>query len=237
MRIKSDFHDYYDSVQAQGQDQSLLYLRKEEELRYERGQGWPFPRMGVHRYWLTKPLSVDDIIIGFCGKIYPLVKVNKSGCYGSDTNPVICYTLEEVDAYIDANFKKRQLEGYYDKKNRYSRNWSHYARHCDFEQFFQQCNDCKGRFENLFLEHRAPLFVGKENGRHGDMVITFNAPLKEWDFFRLFDTYTAFQEITMFLGGIAVPLKPIPDIPDKIMVGIKGFDEWSFRKPPREKST
>ena len=47
-------------------------------------------------------------------------------------------------------------------------------------------------------------------------------------FFRLFDTYTAFEEIAMFLGGLAVPLKEIPEVPDKIMVGIKGFDQWKL---------
>ena len=39
----------------------------------------------------------------------------------------------------------------------------------------------------------------------------------------------------MFLGGLAVPLKEIPTVPDKIMVGAKGFDQWSFRKPPQVK--
>ena len=31
MRIISDFHDYYDAVQAAGQDQTLIYFRKREE--------------------------------------------------------------------------------------------------------------------------------------------------------------------------------------------------------------
>ena len=46
------------------------------------------------------------------------------------------------------------------------------------------------------------------------------------------DTYTAYQEIQMLLGNLAQPNKPIPEIPDKDMVSIKGFDKWSFRKPP-----
>jgi hypothetical protein len=39
----------------------------------------------------------------------------------------------------------------------------------------------------------------------------------------------------MFMSNLAVPLKPVPEISDKIMVDIKGFDKWSFRKPPQDK--
>ncbi len=78
--------------------------------------------------------------------------------------------------------------------------------------------------------HSVGMFLEKTQRK-----IVYNASLKELEFFRLFDPYTAFQEISMFLGGLAVPLKEIPQVPDKIMVGIKGFDQWSFRKLPGKK--
>jgi len=62
---------------------------------------------------------------------------------------------------------------------------------------------------------------------------SYNECLKGLDFFKVIDTYTAFQELQMFLGGMARPNKPIPQVPDKDMVSIKGFDKWSFRKPPQ----
>jgi hypothetical protein len=40
MRILSDFHDYYDAVQATGQDQTLIYSRKREEVELAE---YPFP--------------------------------------------------------------------------------------------------------------------------------------------------------------------------------------------------
>lgn len=42
------------------------------------------------------------------------------------------------------------------------------------------------------------------------------------------DTFTAYQELEMFFGNLARPNKPIPEILDKDMVSIKGFDKWSF---------
>lgn len=32
-----------------------------------------------------------------------------------------------------------------------------------------------------------------------------------------------------------MPEKQIPAVPDKVMVGAKGFDKWSFRKPPSKR--
>jgi hypothetical protein len=46
---------------------------------------------------------------------------------------------------------------------------------------------------------------------------------------------TTYQEIAMFLGGLATPQKPIPVPSDKDMVSIKGFDRFSFRKEPTKK--
>jgi hypothetical protein len=63
----------------------------------------------------------------------------------------------------------------------------------------------------------------------------YNPKLKDWQFYRIVDTYTAYQEVFMYLGSLAVPLKEIPEISDKIMRDAKGFDEWSFKKPPSKK--
>ena len=108
------------------------------------------------------------------------------------------------------------------------------------QKYFGECATKRDSFAEMFLEKGCPVFVGTVEaswrwGGKNDGKIVYNACLKDLEFFRLFDTYTAFQEIAMFLGGLAVPLKEIPEVPDKIMVGIKGFDQWSFRKPPQEK--
>lgn len=65
--------------------------------------------------------------------------------------------------------------------------------------------------------------------------IEWNACLKDVDFFRVFDPFTAFQELSMYYGGVLVhPNRPIPDVSDEDMVEVKGFDKkWSFRKPPK----
>jgi hypothetical protein len=60
--------------------------------------------------------------------------------------------------------------------------------------------------------------------------------LKDIQFYRAVDPYTAFQEIEMYLGGIVPrPGAMTANIEDKYRVEQHGFDKWSFRKMPQSK--
>lgn len=58
--------------------------------------------------------------------------------------------------------------------------------------------------------------------------------LKAVDFARHITPYEAFQELSMYVGGVIKrPEKPTVTITDsKVLAGKHGFNEWSFRKPP-----
>jgi hypothetical protein len=235
MRIISDFHDYYDSVQATGQDQTLVYYRKAEEVETPE---YPFPVLGYCEspYEPCGP-RVRQHIVGFCGKIYPVITLTQVAA----DKTVICYNLEEVDRFVEGNYRTKTVEEYRTGLTRQERRWgwrSSKLRRGVFEEHFSACAAKQESFAEIFVEKRCPVFVGAiDEQRHWRRsgTIVYNGSLKELEFFRLFDTYTAFQEIAMFLGGLAVPLKEIPEVPDKIMVGVKGFDQWSFRKPPTKR--
>lgn len=96
-----------------------------------------------------------------------------------------------------------------------------------------------------FLESPAPVrhgfFVGKgeaivlaENGQgYHARQVTVNPTLAEVAFFKVMDPWQAFQELEMFLGGIAAPENGPPVvIADKDRVMQHGFDKMSFRKQP-----
>ncbi|MCK5616980.1 hypothetical protein KAR91_84745, partial [Candidatus Pacearchaeota archaeon] len=100
MRIISDFHDYYDCVQAQGQDQSVVWVRKKEDIELE---NYPFPQCqfpyrtyGRHR---IPRIKVETAIIGFCGKIYPVITLEDDRHHYGENG--ICYTLNEIDEFIE----------------------------------------------------------------------------------------------------------------------------------------
>ena len=56
------------------------------------------------------------------------------------------------------------------------------------------------------------------------------------EFYKVIDAFTAFQEISMFIGGVlGIGEKEIVEIEDKYKIGQHGFDKWSFRKEPSKK--
>lgn len=169
--------------------------------------------------------------MGFCGKIYPALDIGKDR-YGS--HDAWCFSLEEVDAFVDAHYNQREIDGYRGSKYKMNKRWFGSYRRRAFEKFFDQCKQQQTAFAEVFLLG-SPIFVASTTRWNPICEITHNDSLKDLDFFRVFDTYTAFQEIAMYLGSQAQPNNPIPNVSDRDMVVAKGFDQFSFRKDPGKK--
>jgi hypothetical protein len=237
MRIISDFHDYYDSAQSMGQDQSLVYLRKREEIE----SFYQFPSMSNVRCWSRKlsklKLDISSWTVGFCGRIYPVIQLERFR-YSTNKLSVFCYNFNEVNQFIENQFDKDVISSYQGKaKTNITKDlWPRNMRNSDFVKYFQWFKDHASSFSKRFLEKRSPIFLVECDGGIEKQELVWNARLADVEFFKIMDTYTAFQEIAMYYGGLASPEKPIPEVPDKTMVTAKGFDEkWSFRKEPNKK--
>ncbi len=229
MRIISDEHDYYDCIMAMGQDLETVYLRKKKGVKLDT---FPFPTFSCHPS-SVQPVGFHVAIVGFCGKIYPVLEVTYDWCKPS----VFCYTVEEVDAVVETHCRDKEIKSYLWKIQRRRRSqwkvyrhWPNRQRRTEVVKFFDACAEQQDRHEKFFRD--GPIFVARYDYIH-EMSITFNDCLGPLGFVRMFDPYTAFQEIYMFMCNLAVPLKPIPEISDRDMVTAKGFDKWSFRKEPR----
>jgi hypothetical protein len=98
------------------------------------------------------------------------------------------------------------------------------------ELFFE--DNLSERFMNLSIDKRWPvLFI--EGQKH--LVAIKDPVLKNMQFFKAVDTFNAYQELSMFMGGkLSKPENPMVEISDKDMVVKKGFDKWSFRKEKKE---
>lgn len=255
MRIISDYHDFYDCIQAHGQDQEFVYLRKVETTEYDKDPPkwgkdasvtpWPFPVVdksyGTNKVGFYHQVS----IVGFCGKIYPVVEVKNS-----NKKSAICHNLSEVDDFVTENYKSDEIKEYFSSKNKsyFSAKWDSRSRKA-FNVFFKKCEEQKEQHQDIFLESRQPIFVAKledrwryykQFGKIPDYVpstISHNAELKGLEFYRIFPTAVAYQEISMYLGGVLGQGFPhVPDISNNDMIESKGFDlKSSFRKPKQEK--
>ena len=243
MRIKSDFHDFYDCAQAFGQDQSLLYVRKKIDfpLRTElkiKHLPFPAPRLSDHRGYTRVgelPSYSKFYVVGVAGKVYPVFKLVWD--YAEEHNKdceVFCYSLADIEKVINSKCNKKAKEEFASPHRR--NRWSYRVpvNREAFEAFFAEweLEDRSIALSPLFKQY--PVWV-IEVRRHDDWYVCYNCSLKEYKFFKVKDAVTTYQEIAMFLGGLAVPQKPIPVPSDKDMVGIKGFDKFSFRKEPTKR--
>jgi hypothetical protein len=230
MRIVSDFKDYYDCIQATGQDQTLVYVRKPKLVKLG---AWPWPLCGAAAsYWRRNDnLSFSQRMIGFCGKVYPVIIAKVVGSIPEVKS--FCYTIDDVNKFMEANCKKKDLKAYYEEKHPSWTYWGFKQRAFTFKKYFEECEKVQDQSGHLFEEY--PLFVANCSRDPKVRGIEYNACLKDFEFYRKIDTYTAFQELAMFWGGLAQPNRPIPDVTDKDMVTAKGFNKWSFRKEPTKK--
>lgn len=220
MRIISGFRDYYDCIQAYGQDDDLLYVRRKSVVTYD-GPGhryqYPLPRFDS---WHSGLPRASAITIGFCGKIHHGLVFSESGA--------ICYSPDDVAASVIRTLPKRLQTLYVTKPGRKPSRWSKSPSEV-VAKFFGQENK-QSHYARFF--EKAPIFVGREDAGISRSSVTYNDCLRPLDFMRALNPYSAFQELFMWLSNQAKPFKPIPAVSDADMIIAKGFDKHSFRKQP-----
>lgn len=217
--ICKDFHDYYDGVQSMGQDQTLIYHRVKKDVKSPIIKHVEY--ITCPAWYITK--EVEKLVIGFCGRVYPLVVFN---------DKYFCYSLEEVDTYFAEKYDQKDLQSYKEKW----RGDFHYdlrrQRFYDLFEYYSQYD--LGRIREIQEGERSPIFVVKKGVSPRGVILTHNDRLTNYGFQRIFDPYTAYQEIAMFLGNLASPERPIPEIDNDILLEAKGFNKFSFRKDKHE---
>jgi len=213
MRLHTDFHDYYDNAVGYGIDDNVHFNRFTKEVEIQIKSQFDFPR---HQ---------NTGLLGFCGEIYPFIKVNKFNQkydlyeYSWDDLEVV----EHYFAYSFEEYENRKLEW-----EEYTDAFEHqdHSRKIKLKQFFV---DWKCQNDVVFLEHKVPIWVISLDSNENKGII--NPKLKDYGFDRIKDSFTAFQEISMYLSNILVEQKETIVIEDKYRIEQHGFDmKKSFRK-------
>lgn len=250
MRIISpQFHDYYDKVQSFLPD-NLNYIRQKEEVRE---QNLLFPIF--YSYDAIHSVSVQQHIVGFCGKIYPVLRLSFHK-YPKDYNIssyevfAFCFNIQDIDDFVKNNFSRKAYEDYLKRTNYPRRNkrkhwridckhWDYSLRREEFEDFFKKFKEIQNDFVEMFNKKQCPIFIVDVKpyyfSREKETLVTYNGCLRELEFYRMFDPYTAYQEIEMFLTNFAVPQKKMPIIENEAKIFTHGFNNFSFRKEKSKK--
>lgn len=90
------------------------------------------------------------------------------------------------------------------------------------------------RLQNIFFEHKTPLFYINHDLKYYSYKydLYINTHLDKIDFVKIFDPYSAFQEIEMYVSVVlGIDSQKTIEVSDKSKIESHGFDyKYSFRK-------
>lgn len=224
MRIISKWHDYYDTIQKHGMDAQCVYIRDTEFHHYD--EVVKRNRYG-HRDNLLRDHVINNeqfsvVVIGFCGRLYMCWHQRKTLINPGKT----IYSTEDLKNLLAEEKKARKYWRYY--KNITNMQEAEQVWAGDIERMNREKRD-------IFQEIRAPIFLlrTKDSGP----VIEVNPKLSDYEFYRIVEPYSAFQNIHQYLSGVLGGVREtIPEVSNNDMIEAKGFDlKESFRKPPSKR--
>ena len=217
MRLISKFHDYYDGALKAFYSEDPVYIRKSEDVILISNAGGSIFKKeptctlydNIYR-GLCREDDYDRIIVGFCGKIYYMIKKI------SDRTPDAM-----DDKWINVDYAK-----FMECHNAY------YRYLFSGLVVMPDVSNMKAITEDMFVTLDAPIYAMRYDV-HGSVVAEKNPELKRLGFASVIDPYTAVQELQMFIGN-QLAHDGHPEMPvgsDKVIAESKGFDKYSFRKP------
>ena len=257
MRIISKEHDYYDALQRHTQyptgptteeksttSDNRPRIRNKKEVTYGWDDKYPFPNKDTY----FDAVDCKTITVGFCGKIYvALVLGSRNNPYNNRISKT-CWDIDDVDAFFklmkdEERISEKQFKGYNSPKvkNRYNAyrkikdyNWYLAFQRVAIVEFFDNVKANEDSFTEWFAKEKTPIFIAQKRYR-GHWDITYNAVLKDVEFYRVFDCNQAFQKLEMYMANLAFPEVAQPKISDELKVETHGFDKFSFRKDKKKK--
>jgi hypothetical protein len=235
--IGGKISDYYDSARGYGIDPNLVYIRNSRTANIKHVGNWNTEQEFSFTRKTIGDWNIETFLIGFCGQLYPVAVACESGYHHFNGTGDRKYKY----FYDFQTYKAFALEAQ-KVKPKWQRRSAPYSP-TSVETFFKRYDGKKT--DELFLKYDAPvLVIGTDDGfrevggfsdfefKDGVNVLT-NPLLKDFGFAGVKDPYTAFQEISMYLGNQLVKSPQIEQVADKYRIAGHGFDKHSFRNPIR----
>lgn len=219
MKLVSRFKDYYDPLRASDREPEPVYVRETKVFALQamtEDQRFQADRL---RLSMLPRLTWDDdcepCVVAFCGRLFPLMILGRSVAYNQQQ------LVDAADKLAGFDDWTRTARGRVVRHtDAFAREWGYLPRRLDDD--------------GPFVTFRAPvLFL-----RTSELVT--NPVLRPLQFQSQVDAYTAWQELSMFLGNnmvsaLAAPPRPITD---EERAETKGFDrKTSFRNQKNRKKS
>ena len=236
--------DYYDSVGAQfGIDKGVVYKRDLLEVKDAEAKRFWAPLKKVldnHKYYSSKfhfpnPTKFTAehawFLIFFCGKCHVGLMITYKDAHKD--NPDVMGNDKVVFLYgndLLSPIEEKAKEPL--RKSRWNRKVDN-----PWEQTLGYIKDIESiDYTSLAFEYNTPLFfIGLSSPyRKWDLQVHINPMLDQYEFYKVKDPATAFQEIQQYISGVlGVDARPMVVTEDKYKIIGAGFDlKTSFRKDP-----
>lgn len=256
MKIISDFSDYYDSALS-SYDDNVVYQRKTIEynikqkfnrflrsnekydtvntlyneigLKYRRFlhnnsflsdeyQTWYFTNYNSYvaadivKSGIKYTFREYKFILLFCGKIYPGIRVTLVDKDNTITRLHFYNNESYINFLANCNLHLKTAKDHLMLKLFFSRSGS------DVDTDFHITN----KITNVLVDSEK---------------IIINPRLADYEFYKVFDTYTCFQELEMWMAGtLSYPQNIMVEVSDQTKVEKHGFDkQYGFRTRPKHK--
>jgi hypothetical protein len=217
-------HDFYDVALSMGIDPRIVLLRGKSKSIGVKIAGGSL----LDRYLELKPqvsyntygVGIKNVAVAFCGKVYRGVL----GVKGLEKSEGI-WSADKARSFV-AQEKNRSIGV------RTAGWWQRDA--MTLEKYFTPF-EAPDTLRNYMIANKISILVEEQPDRHEESYFQVNPfTLKQLGFAKAVDPYTAFQELSMWIGGVLGGTSPeivtIKD--DKTLIEGHGFDNrFSFRGP------
>lgn len=221
-------HDYYDCGLSLGIDPTIVLLRgKSRSIPVEKAGG---TLLGVHPSTnlyvknKTQGECIIPVAVVFCEKVYRGTLIPDEWKPGKGTTFEGVWSADKLRGWAEKTKHKLAMAG---------GPWS-LRSHLKLDDYFTP-SIISGKLREYMTMSKVSILV-EETQRHGEdpCFLVNPATLYQLGFAKAIDPYTAFQELSMWIGGVLGGTSPeivtIKD--DKALIEGHGFDNrFSFRGP------
>lgn len=219
--------DYYDSALSMGIDPTIVMVREKSKSVLPKDVGFSLPDRCARiwhkegRYMRQQPSK--SFGVAFCGKVYQGVEVQRR----YTTKPEYFWSAEKLREWAN---KEKGWDADVDHK------WSERKPQSLAEWFAPK--DAPQVMREYMIRNKVAILVGTGEGTWRDEKTPLQVNpigLKQIGFAKALDPYTAFQELSMWIGGILGGTSPeiVRITDDKVLIENHGYDKHSFRSSTR----
>ena len=207
MRIQSPFKDYYDYMQKYLTGDCPVWNRN-----------WCIMKGDCRLIRQSRFGHMEHILIGFCGRIYGIVKADY---YKTIYKPRWNQIFTHSSIHIDTSEVYKEQKTKTKKKDIWVKRL--------YDQYFSMIEDDK-----LFILNNCPIFIVTSSYAICCPIIPSNYTgidfsLKQYRFDEIVPAEQAYNDLINYINFLGAEHKEVPQISNSDMIESHGFDSNSFR--------